>query len=131
MNSTTPGETAVSKETDTLRDSLLEILEESLQAQLKAVKRLRHTARGEESSEPGPQGRSERSSKKGMSQVNMAIAILESAGTPLHITPLLQRMEEQFGRRVDRESLVSALSKRVARQERLVRTARNTFALLS
>jgi len=129
MSSPSPGETPVSKETQALRDCLLETIEESLQAQLKAVKRLRHSSIADLEETARAQRGSARSSKKGMSQVNMAMHILEADATPLHISVLLQRIEAHFGRRVDRESLVSALSKRVARQDRLIRTARNTFSL--
>ena len=43
--------------------------------------------------------------------------------------PLLERIERAFGVAVDRESLVSSLTKKVARGDRFVRTGRNTFAL--
>jgi hypothetical protein len=38
-------------------------------------------------------------------------------------------MKSRFELQVDRESLVSALTKRVARADRFVRTDKNTFAL--
>jgi hypothetical protein len=49
---------------------------------------------------------------------------------PLHISALLAGIQARFGLAIDRESLVSSLSKRVARRDRFTRTARNTFALL-
>ena len=45
-------------------------------------------------------------------------------------TELLERIHASFGVRVDRESLVSSLTKKVARGDRFVRTASNTFGLL-
>ena len=45
----------------------------------------------------------------------MAFDILASAGRPLHITALIERITTKFGTSLDRESLVSALSKRVNR----------------
>jgi hypothetical protein len=42
---------------------------------------------------------------------------------------LLGRIHSAFGVSVDRESLVSSLTKKVARQDRFVRTAKNTFGL--
>ncbi len=65
-----------------------------------------------------------------MSQLDMTFDILSSSA-PLHINDLLAAIKERFGTDVDRESLVSALSKRVARGDRFVRTAKNTFALRS
>jgi hypothetical protein len=59
----------------------------------------------------------------------MAYDILKKARTPLHISDLLARIESQFGVQVDRESLVSSLSKKVARGDRFLRPEKNTFAL--
>ena len=59
----------------------------------------------------------------------MAYDILKKARTPLHVSELLARMESAFGLSVDRESLVSSLSKKIARGDRFRRTAKNTFAL--
>jgi hypothetical protein len=41
----------------------------------------------------------------------------------------LDRIHTAFGVTVDRESLVSSLTKKVARQDRFLRTDKNTFAL--
>ena len=103
-----------------VRDLLLEVIESSLDAQLRAVRRLRKA--------PPNAPRSSRRSQKGMSQVDMAYDVLSSTG-PLHIQELLAAIKERFGADIDRESLVSALSKRVARGDRFLRTAKNTFAL--
>jgi hypothetical protein len=61
----------------------------------------------------------------------MAFDLLASSGRPLHITALIERIATKFGVSVDRESLVSALSKRVKRKDRFSRTDKNTFALLA
>ena len=52
------------------------------------------------------------------------------SGRPLHITDILAGVQKRFGVELDRESVVSAMSKRVARQDRFMRTAPNTFALI-
>jgi hypothetical protein len=59
----------------------------------------------------------------------MAYDVLKKARSPLHVSELLARMQSAFGVTVDRESLVSSLSKKVARQDRFLRTAKNTFSL--
>jgi hypothetical protein len=56
--------------------------------------------------------------------------ILRHEGRPLHITDILAGVHKRFGVELDRESVVSAISKRVARQDRFMRTAPNTFALI-
>jgi hypothetical protein len=45
------------------------------------------------------------------------------------VTEIIDRVEKVHGVRLDRESLVSALAKRVVREDRFVRTDRNTFAV--
>jgi hypothetical protein len=104
--------------TEEARDLLLSILEASLEAQLRAVRRLRQ---GESVAPPRRQ--------KGLSQVDMAFDILEKARAPLHVSEILNRIQIQFGVAVDRESLVSSLTKKVARQDRFLRTEKNTFTL--
>jgi hypothetical protein len=107
--------------TDDLRDSILDIFEASLEAQLRAVRHLRQAA----TDSPA------RSSRSSLSQVDMAYDILRKAGSPLHISEILARLQASFHVSVDRESLVSSLTKKVARGDRFVRTAKNTFGLLA
>lgn len=66
--------------------------------------------------------------KKRMSQVDMAYDILVKARKPLHISELLDRIERSFQVAVDRESLVSSITKKVMRGDRFVREEKNTFA---
>ena len=101
-----------------VKDVILGPFEASLDAQLRAVRRLR---RGE----PAPPTRG----RKGRSQVDMAFDILKKARGPLHVAEILTRIQASFGVAIDRESLVSSLAKKVARGDRFVRTAKNTFGL--
>jgi hypothetical protein len=59
----------------------------------------------------------------------MAYDVLKKARAPLHIAELLGRIETTFGQPVDRDSLVSSLTKKVARGDRFLRTDKNTFGL--
>ena len=104
---------------DETKDLILGVFEASLEAQLRAVRRLRQ---GEPDS-AAPRRR------KGLSQVDMAFVILKKARAPLHVSDLLDRIQTQFGVTVDRESLVSSLTKKVARGDRFLRPEKNTFAL--
>lgn len=104
---------------DDLKESILSVFEASLEAQLRAVRRLRQA--------DSPAAHPAR--EKGRSQVDMAYDVLKKARAPLHISDLLDRIHASFGVSVDRESLVSSLTKKVARQDRFLRTAKNTFAL--
>lgn len=104
---------------DDLKESILSIFEASLDAQLRAVRRLRQ----------GDPGAARPVRNKGLSQVDMAYDVLKKARAPLHVSELLVRIQTSFGVSVDRESLVSSLTKKVARQDRFLRPAKNTFAL--
>jgi hypothetical protein len=102
-----------------IRKIILEVIAESLEAQAKAVRSL---------TKPVPK---KLRAEKGRSQVDMAYDILHRAGHPLHISEIISRIEQVFGVSLDRESLVSALSKKVARGDRFVRTGKNTFSLVA
>ena len=104
---------------DETRDVILGVFEASLEAQLRAVRRLRQG--DAESVEPR--------SRKGRSQVDMAFDILKKSRTPLHVSLILEGIQAQFGVTVDRESLVSSLTKKVARGDRFLRPEKNTFSL--
>jgi len=69
------------------------------------------------------------SSSQRKSQMSMIIDILSAAGTPLHISEIIRRAEQQYGTQLDRESMVSALTKKVKKGVGVVRTGPNIFAL--
>lgn len=107
---------------DNSRNDLLDILEAVSEAQLRTIRKLRGTKTSSAIDEQSP--------AKRMSHIDMVHYILSSARRPLHIAEILQAISKQFGLDLDRESVVSALAKRVARKDRFVRTAPNTYALL-
>jgi len=104
---------------DDLKDVILSAFEASLDAQLRAVRRLRHA----------PAAASSPPRQKRPSQVDMAFDVLKKARSPLHVSDLLARIHSQFGLAVDRDSLVSSLAKKIARGDRFRRAGKNTFAL--
>ena len=104
---------------DDVRDLILSVFETSLEAQLRAVRRLRQ----------GAPGAAEPRQRKGRSQVDLAFDILRKARAPLHVSEILERIQAEFGIAIDRESLVSSLSKKVARGDRFLRPEKNTFSL--
>jgi hypothetical protein len=104
---------------DHLKDLILGTVEASLDAQLRAVRRLRHAPSVAVTPRP----------RKGLSQVDMAHDVLKKARGPLHVSEILSRIQASFRVTVDRESLVSSLTKKVARGDRFVRTEKNTFGL--
>jgi hypothetical protein len=104
---------------DETKNLILSVFEASLDAQLRAVRRLRQ----------GAPPNAEPRRRKGLSQVDMAFDILKRARSPLHVSQILDRIQTQFGVTIDRESLVSSLSKKVTRGDRFLRPDKNTFAL--
>jgi len=103
---------------DDIKDVILSTFEASLRAQLGAVRRLRMQP---------PESESRR--KASLSQMDMAYVILKKARGPLHVSTLIERIEAAYHLRPDRESLVSALTKKVKRGDRFLRTDKNTFGL--
>jgi hypothetical protein len=101
-------------------DRLLDFYEELLSAQLRVVRRWRYPADFREKVD----------AKKNMSNIAMVIGILSSARRPLHITEIVEQVRVKHGVSLDRESLVSALVKKVHRQQGLIRTAPNTFEVV-
>ena len=105
-----------------VRDDIIEVLEAVSMAQLKTLRRLRKSARRE----VAPAGAKP---AKSMSQIDMVMDILRSAGRPLHISAIMTLVAKRHGVALDRESIVSALAKRIARKDRFVRTGPNTFSI--
>jgi hypothetical protein len=103
-------------EKEEIRDIILDTMLESLEAQVRALKKLRGSP-------------AEKAPQKSRSQLGIVLDILAKAGRPLHVSEITAKAEEDFGMKLDRESLVSALSKKVMKGDRFIRTGKNTFAL--
>lgn len=59
----------------------------------------------------------------------IATDILQRVQKPLHISEIISQVKTKYGVTLDRESLVSALVKKVHRRQGLSRTAPNTFQI--
>jgi len=102
------------------KTDLIEVLETSTLAQLRALRALR---RSEQRPAVAPD-------PKRKSNMDIVYDILLAAQGPLHINAIIQRAKKDFHRPLRRESLVSALTKKVLDQNTFARTAPNTFDLL-
>ncbi|MDX2112021.1 MAG: hypothetical protein SFY80_17470 [Verrucomicrobiota bacterium] len=100
---------------------ILEVFEVSLDAQIKAIRKLIKDL-------DQPQKPVGDSSSKSMSNTDMAYNILGTDRAGLHITDILDRIEQTYAVRLDRESLVSAMAKKVLREQLFIRCGPNTFA---
>jgi hypothetical protein len=88
-------------------------------AQLRTVRQLKS---------PKPK-KAKRLEQKGMSNMGMVMDILRRAQRPLHISEIIAQVKTKYGVPLDRESLVSALVKKVHRHQGLSRSAPNTFEI--
>jgi hypothetical protein len=88
-------------------------------AQLRTVRQLKS---------PKPK-KAKHTENKSMSNIYMAIDILQRAQRPLHISEVIAQVKTKYGVTLDRESLVSALVKKVHRRQGLSRPAPNTFQI--
>ena len=105
------------RDKDPVEQAVLNAFEIALDAQLRAIRR----AKSKGSVAP--------TREKGTSQIDMVQDVLRRAGKPLHVSEILDRVEKLHGRRLDRESVVSSLVKKIARGDRFVRTDKNVFTL--
>jgi hypothetical protein len=104
-----------------ISEELLNLFESLLRAQLNTIRQLRKAAGIEK----------EPVKEKRMSQVDIVYDILASSQRPMHIDDIIAQAQRRFEIHLEKESIVSALTKRIKRQDRFVKTAPNTFALLT
>jgi len=100
---------------------LLEVIDSALTAALREVRRARAKA-------PVDSLVKNTAKAKRTSNVNLCLDVLGSAGRPLHISSLLQALRK-LGVTASRDSIVSAISKRLAPHGPFIRTEPNTFGL--
>ena len=101
-----------------IRGVILDIFISAAEAQLRALRRLKAG---------GPQ---EAPRKKRRSNLGLVEDMLRRAGAPLHISRIIEQVEAARQARLDRESIVSSLTKKAHRSDRFVRTGKNTFNLI-
>ena len=64
------------------------------------------------------------------SQMSIVYDILFNAQAPLHVNDIISRAKTDFGLELDRESVVSAITKKVRSRRMFERVAPNTFSIL-
>ena len=100
------------------REELLDILESTASAQLRALRALRQ--------KPG-----QKMKRTGRSNMDVVCDVLAAAPGPLHIDEIIQKAKQSYGVKLSRESMVSAITKKVLDQNTFCRTAPNTFDLIN
>jgi hypothetical protein len=66
---------------------------------------------------------------KRTSKIEIARNVLHIAGRPLHVSEIIRLAQRDFQVALDRDSIVSAILKKVNAGKSFIRTAPNTFAL--
>ena len=97
-------------------DNYLQIKKEVAKATLKIVEQFQ-------------QAGTERPRKR-TSKIDIVFDVLQAAGHPLHISEIIRLASQNHGVELNRDSIVSALLKKVNAGHGVVRTAPNTFALV-
>jgi len=109
----------MSQSKNIIPDYLLELQESLLLAQLRAIRQLRPLKLTDLKSR----------TRKGMYNMDMVIDILMRARRPLHVSEIITEVKTFYGATLNRESIVSALVKKLHTLPGLSRTAPNTFAI--
>ncbi len=107
------------KEND-IKDIILDIEEIKLKSQLRAIREMRKGKKDIQTDDLN----------KRISQVDYVYMLLKEEKKPLHVTKIIRRVKEKFGVELYRESIVSALLKKVNRFDRFIKTDPNTFGLI-
>ena len=98
-------------------EKLLELHKDLLQSQLKTIYRY------QQQSDPG------KKKIRRTSKLNIVADILASSDQPLHISEIIRIAQQEYQTEMERDSIVSALVKKVKAGRQFVRVAPNTFAL--
>jgi len=110
-------------ESTSLESDILKVMEDVLSAALREVRKARSRR-----SLRYPNRTTDSPNTTRMSQTNACIDILKQARHPMHISALLDTLNAR-GIKASRESLVSAICKKLTPNGPFVRTAPNTFDL--
>jgi len=108
---------------DEIRETILKTLETLFELQLRSVRQLL----GEEDV---PTIKQRKKGVRRKSLVDSCVNILTSENRPLHVNQLVDLLRERYGRITDRDTISSALAKKVRQGVLVKQTGPATFALL-
>jgi len=67
--------------------------------------------------------------KKRTSKASVVEHVLQIAGRPLHVSEIIEIANRDFNVKLERDSIVSILIKKIKAGQKFIRTSPNTFAL--
>ena len=68
-------------------------------------------------------------SQKRTSNIDIVQNVLKNTGYPMHVSDIIRMAEQQYQVKLNRDSIVSAILKKINAGQIFIRTAPNTFAL--
>lgn len=77
------------------------------------------------------QQQSQRQTGKRTSNIKIVENILNAAGVPLHVSDIIETAKKSYDVELHRDSIVSAIIKKINANQTFIKTAPNTFALKS
>jgi hypothetical protein len=101
-----------------IRQAIIEINIELLEAQLRTLRKLANPKKTNLAKIPNQ-----------MSQIELVYDILKRENKPLHIMDIISKVYKIHNVAIDRESLASALTKKVHKGQLFTRPEKNTFGL--
>jgi hypothetical protein len=93
----------------------LQYKKEVAQAKLKVIERF--------------QQQGQRQPQERTSNIEIVENVLDGAGRPLHVSEIIRMAEQDHQVRLNRDSIVSAILKKINAGQTFIRTAPNTFSL--
>ena len=93
----------------------LQYQKEVAQAKLKVIERF--------------QQQTQRQPQKRTSKIQIVKNVLNNAGRPLHVSEIIRMAENDHQVQLNRDSIVSAILKKINAGQMFIRTAPNTFAM--
>lgn len=102
-------------------DEILTFYESLIRAQLNVIKQFRKQLGIKTIETP---------KEKRMSQMDIVYDILFESQLSMHVDDIIAVAKSKFDIKLDKESVVSALAKRIKRHDRFIKTAPNTYALI-
>ena len=99
--------------------TVLETMEHALKQQLKAIRKIRQELKCTHSD----------AAKKKVPQIKMVYEVLREANCPLHISEIIKLVKQKYNENINRESIVSALVKKIKYNKDIEKVRPNTYEL--
>ena len=97
-------------------DKIIEFQRDMLNAQLEVISKYQQKA-------------SPKIKSKSISKLGIVEDVLKLSGKPLHISQIIEIAKNEYNITLERDSIVSAITKKIRNNNQFIRAAPNTFSL--